>query len=605
MFTRVVVCFLIAMLSAAASAQLVSRTLFTYQGRLESNGALYTGQADFIVTLHATSTGNSIVSGPLALNNQPVQDGVFTLQLDFGVLEPRVRRFIEVQVRAPAGSGSFVALTRQPIDLVPRAASAIRAESAEPFNLAFNPNPVTLDQQQLDASLGVSSTSVWQSFRASQTGELTHIAAYRLGNLTFTNATLRLYAGTGVGSTPIYTQTISLPPVVGEMLVSLVRPVPLTQGSTYTFELSFGANSASLGSSLGNAYPDGEASVAGRDLYFKTFFGAPTGDVSLRSRFFGVNTPVPAAPLHVSGGNVLPHAQIAATSEAPAGTALSLDATATPGGNNWLLLSTGGTATEGQGRFAFRSLTTGAYGPVITSNGNLGLNTFSPEQRLTVNGTAQVLTGTGSPNYLAFGAVSPSENTDLVAFFRVNQSTAGGNASELRLNLGDDPNTGLNNLDSFSVGSTSAGVWIPAVSFRSDGAAFKPGGGTWANLSDPRAKHDVTPLQGTLDRLLSLRGYRYFYNDDAIRSGQALPGLQIGLMADEVERVFPDWITRDANGTRFVTERSTTALMVEALRDLRTEKDAELRTLRQLLDEERQKVRDLENRLKRLEALVD
>jgi hypothetical protein len=68
-------------------------------------------------------------------------------------------------------------------------------------------------------------------------------------------------------------------------------------------------------------------------------------------------------------------------------------------------------------------------------------------------------------------------------------------------------------------------------------------------------------------------------------------------MADEVERVFPDWISRDEHGTRFVTERSTTALMVEALRDLRSEKDRELAA-------KQAEIENLKARLDRLEAAL-
>ena len=68
-------------------------------------------------------------------------------------------------------------------------------------------------------------------------------------------------------------------------------------------------------------------------------------------------------------------------------------------------------------------------------------------------------------------------------------------------------------------------------------------------------------------------------------------------MADEVERVFPDWISRDPQGTRFVTERATTALMIEALRDLRTEKDRELAAKQAEID-------NLKARLDRIEAAL-
>jgi hypothetical protein len=134
-----------------------------------------------------------------------------------------------------------------------------------------------------------------------------------------------------------------------------------------------------------------------------------------------------------------------------------------------------------------------------------------------------------------------------------------------------------------------------------NGVAAKPGGEQWAQFSDSRLKHDITPMSATLDRLLSLRGYEFEYTPEAIANKLALPGRQVGLLAEEVERVFPDWVARDAEGYRYVTERGTTALLVEALRDLRDEKNAELSRLRADKDAE---IAELRVRLARLEALI-
>jgi hypothetical protein len=135
-----------------------------------------------------------------------------------------------------------------------------------------------------------------------------------------------------------------------------------------------------------------------------------------------------------------------------------------------------------------------------------------------------------------------------------------------------------------------------------NGTAAKTGGGMWSNYSDARLKHDIAPLQGTLDRLLQLRGYSFEYNADAVAGNLALPGTQLGLLAQEVQRVFPDWVQSDKNGYLFVTERATTALMVEALRDLRNEKDAQLEDLRKAKDAE---IADLKARMERLEKAIE
>ena len=228
----------------------------------------------------------------------------------------------------------------------------------------------------------------------------------------------------------------------------------------------------------------------------------------------------------------------------------------------------------------------------------VGLTGATPTVPLDVNGSALIRTSsTASTNVLAFGtfgtgAGNTAENSDPMAIFRTNPSN---DVSKLRILIGDNTAPGV--VDSLVIGVTPNRIWTPLFTFTSDGNAFKPDGGFWAAFSDPRAKHDIAPLTGTLDRILRLKGYSYLYNDDVIAKGSALPGTQIGLMADEVAKVFPDWVSTDATGTRYVTKRATTALMVEALRDLRAEKDKQLAAVRA----ENAKLRE---RLDRLEKLL-
>ncbi len=98
----------------------------------------------------------------------------------------------------------------------------------------------------------------------------------------------------------------------------------------------------------------------------------------------------------------------------------------------------------------------------------------------------------------------------------------------------------------------------------------KPTAGGWAAPSDVRLKHDIAPLTGTLDRLLALRGVQFAYNADAPK-GYYTPGMHTGFVAQQVESVFPDWISRDAAGYLLVAPKGFEALAVEALRELRAE----------------------------------
>ena len=109
----------------------------------------------------------------------------------------------------------------------------------------------------------------------------------------------------------------------------------------------------------------------------------------------------------------------------------------------------------------------------------------------------------------------------------------------------------------------------PNGDFSVSANAFKPGGGAWAVSSDARLKSDVAPLAGSLDRLLQLRGVNFNYRADAPQELIA-DGPQIGFIAQEVEQVFPQWISA-MKGYKTVSIKGFEALTVEALRELRGE----------------------------------
>lgn len=123
---------------------------------------------------------------------------------------------------------------------------------------------------------------------------------------------------------------------------------------------------------------------------------------------------------------------------------------------------------------------------------------------------------------------------------------------------------------------------------------LKPTAGGFAAPSDARLKQDIRPLGDVLDQLLSLRGVRFAYRDDA-PDGLHAPGPQVGFIAQEVETVFPDWVTEHESGYKLVAPKGFDALAVEALRELRDERDAQIAALQA----------QLQSALARLAALED
>lgn len=101
---------------------------FTYQGRLDSAGTPVNGQADLRFSLFRSQSGTtpiSRVAGPITLSNVTIADGLFTVPLDFGPYATLVNTWLEIEVRNPAGGGSFTTLSpRQQMTATPIATFA-------------------------------------------------------------------------------------------------------------------------------------------------------------------------------------------------------------------------------------------------------------------------------------------------------------------------------------------------------------------------------------------------------------------------------------------------------------------------------------------------
>ena len=139
-------------------------------------------------------------------------------------------------------------------------------------------------------------------------------------------------------------------------------------------------------------------------------------------------------------------------------------------------------------------------------------------------------------------------------------------------------------------GKAGVGNIIADYDFYVNGSAAKPGGGPWSNFSDKQLKNNIqTANKGMLERLLELSVYTYEFKPEAIINGMGLSGNQIGFLAQEVKEVFPSWVD-EAGGYLTVTERSFMPILVQALRELREEKNAE--------------IAELQERIKKLETLV-
>ncbi|MFK7798017.1 MAG: tail fiber domain-containing protein [Aureispira sp.] len=179
--------------------------------------------------------------------------------------------------------------------------------------------------------------------------------------------------------------------------------------------------------------------------------------------------------------------------------------------------------------------------------GRVGIETLSPTEPLHVNGNARIgivspsgvgTVGYGNRIYFSGGggpAGRDSENSDplwMARFNIVNDQT------ELRMTIGDNSQVG----DAFVIGFTNA-TWNPRFRFQMTGDAFRPGGGTWATLSDVRTKKNIKNFTDGLEVLKQINPVTFQYNGKytTVDDGQQY----IGIIAQDVEKVAPYMIDKE------------------------------------------------------------
>jgi len=119
--------------------------------------------------------------------------------------------------------------------------------------------------------------------------------------------------------------------------------------------------------------------------------------------------------------------------------------------------------------------------------------------------------------------------------------------------------------------------------------------GTLTQSSDRRLKTDIHPLTDALDGLARLQPVRFRF-----REGMSRPeGTHIGLIAQEVQAVFPELVQQGADGYLSVSYTNLSAVLVQAL----NEQQAEVEALRAEIASLRTANITMQDRLARLEAV--
>ena len=173
----------------------------------------------------------------------------------------------------------------------------------------------------------------------------------------------------------------------------------------------------------------------------------------------------------------------------------------------------------------------------VLRNGNVGIgnNSINPTHILDVGGRMKVRSGGG---------------------------TAG-------IYMGDAAESFVGMTNSGQLGFYVANNWVLTASGNAVGVdgTFSTTGQIFEG-SDRRWKKDIISLSGSLDKVLGIKGYNYHWIDE--KKGKSL---QTGVIAQEIEEIFPELVQTDEKGFKSVTYRGFIPHLIESVKELKKEND--------------------------------
>ena len=208
----------------------------------------------------------------------------------------------------------------------------------------------------------------------------------------------------------------------------------------------------------------------------------------------------------------------------------------------------------------------------ILKNGNVGIGTTVPGSKLTVVHNSSTASPTlvlqeSETDYarLQYSNLASTRNWQTAAFSDVN------NHANSKYNI------------FYFNGSTGTDI----LSISGNGNAVLTG--TLTQLSDMRLKRNISPITTAMQQLQQIGGYHYYWKDAA--KDQAL---QSGVLAQEIERVFPELVKTDDRGNLSVNYAGLVPYVIEAAK-----------THEQQIQLLLQENKILQQRLEKLERLMD
>jgi hypothetical protein len=235
----------------------------------------------------------------------------------------------------------------------------------------------------------------------------------------------------------------------------------------------------------------------------------------------------------------------------------------------------------------------------IDSGGNVGINNTNPTYQLEVknqwgNSTIRAQ-GSLTGNLIVTGG-----STFLSQFTSDNTKGSIGTTSD----NGSIPfairTNGQDRIFVKVAGEVGVGTITPGVMFQvgesGDGTVARAN--AWNTFSDEKLKKSFKPIDESLRKIASIHGYSYEWKNGPDKKRQ------IGLKAQEVQKVFPEVVSKGSDGFLSVSYDKLIAPVIEAIKELSDRDDRRIRELEKNNDDLRRQNQELEKRLSRLERSV-
>ncbi|MBL4657916.1 MAG: tail fiber domain-containing protein [Flavobacteriales bacterium] len=227
------------------------------------------------------------------------------------------------------------------------------------------------------------------------------------------------------------------------------------------------------------------------------------------------------------------------------------------------------TITQGANKMTFNLNGTGDFDVqdngvsalFVRDDGNVGIGTIAPSTKLQVAGEISTTLISNQLNYRVGNdaAIWDVNMGNTLGIYGIQDPTVG----SMKLGSGGPIISGFSG--NVGIGTTTPTQRLTVFNGITTGTYTTAG---WVHSSDARLKTNVKPILNALDKVSAINGV--YFNWLKIPDSNK----QIGFIAQEVQKILPEVVVKDTDGKYGIAYGNLTAVLVNAIKELKAENDA-------------------------------